>query len=188
MCWCYSKMLYAIVSFGDTKTDFVPTKWTADGTEEIIADTTVKVFWPPWRNNMTVSHANRQCIDAETGQPAYDARIWLTAGIRTKQLTLCFQLMLLFCCHLYIVGRKNTEWVSSFLMAHQHISSSSLNRVLYVSILCDSNFKFWFSAERLWLLNLSVKFSLEESSEKVCARVLVMSGIDVISWPLTERW
>jgi len=33
-----------------------------------------------------------------------------------------------------------------------------------------------------------VQFSLEELLHKVCARTLVMSGIDVISWPLTERW
>ena len=57
-----------------------------------------------------------------------------------------------------------------------------------VSISCDSNFKFWFSAEWLWLLNVLVQFSLEELLEKVCARVLVMSGIDVIPWPLMERW
>ena len=66
-------------------------------------------------------------------------------------------------------------------------SYSSLKGLLYVSILCDSNFKFWFSAECLWLLNESVKFSLEELLEKVSARVLAMSGTDVISWPLMER-
>ena len=34
------------------------------------------------------------------------------------------------------------------------ISTCSLKRVLYVSILCDSNIKLWFSLERLWLLNV----------------------------------
>jgi len=38
-----------------------------------------------------------------------------------------------------------------------------------------------------WLLNVSIKFSLEELLEKVSARVLAMSGTDVISWPLMER-
>jgi len=76
-------MLYAIVSFDDTEeTDFVPTNWIADGTpkEDIIADRVVKVYWPPWRNSTTVSRAKRQCIDAETRWPVYEARILSTAG------------------------------------------------------------------------------------------------------------
>ena len=75
--------MYAIVSFDDTdETDFVPVNWME-------VDKVVKVYWPPWRNSTTISRAKKQCSDAESGWPVYDARILSTAGmyIKTKLLT-----------------------------------------------------------------------------------------------------
>jgi len=80
-------MLYAIVSYDDTnETDFVPMKWLIDeySRSDILAltesGTSVKFYWPPWRNTSDVSKAKRCCIDAETGWPVYSARILSTAG------------------------------------------------------------------------------------------------------------
>lgn len=78
-------MRYAVVSFDDTEeTDYLPLTWITDRALEVsslvVNRSTVKVYWPPWRNAARLTKAKRDCIEPEIGWPAYTCRVLSAAG------------------------------------------------------------------------------------------------------------
>ncbi|XP_065647959.1 uncharacterized protein LOC136077616 [Hydra vulgaris] len=78
--------MFAIVAFENTcETDYFPLKWL-DGVDAnniqllITNQTSVKCYWPPFKNPNTIYKSKNNSHDAEINWPIYKARVLGLAG------------------------------------------------------------------------------------------------------------